>query len=140
MRVGSHQAQGLLILLGGWITLAITMGPDLAALWRLQQSARTTDGVVRAVDPQQHRHVTFTYVVGETTYTGTETASYRIGDRVTVYYAPRRPEDASLSEPAKLFRANLIGAAILGLLVPIVAQVVVARAASRAHRADSATP
>src|ERR1700694_3140043 len=96
-----------------WFALTIAFGaigivtlnwPEALAL---ATRAVEVQGTVVSKEPENHKFIQYTYVVGEATYSGLGSAGrdnptfeqLKIGDRVKLYYDPDSPKESILGDP-----------------------------------------
>ena len=93
---------------------------------------QTTIGVLTAHEPQNHDRYEFSYVVGEKSFKAWHVGTVNcdqdalvVGNRVTVYYDPRHPDDAhlcSFSRTLKDERDILMGLSVFGGVLVLIAK------------------
>lgn len=102
-----------LFVLCSWTVVVGVCGVRLAHLWELR-SASSVDGLIVAIDSDDHDRATYRYRVRGVEYTGQELPSrYHLDEAVTVYYVSERPWVSTLVEPREGIRDSLKGMAIL---------------------------
>lgn len=104
-----------------------------------------TRGRVTAKEPENHRFVRYSYVVGGIGHDGLGSAGFgnpefdqiRIGDNVTVYYDPQSPQTSFLGDPKHQLQSITRGVVFITVCFPLFAVLaLLARDRKRATRAE----
>jgi Protein of unknown function (DUF3592) len=117
-----------------WSILAISalFAAALVLRWPTYHGLSTRGTATRArvieKQPENHRFVRYSYVVGDRTYDGLGNAGdgnpefdeIHVGDEVNVYYDPQNPETSFLGNPNHQLQSITRGVVFITVVLPLV--------------------
>jgi hypothetical protein len=121
-----------LICFGVWLlfaALAVAIGLSLTDWLGYRQLSKgvETRGIVTAKEPNNHEIIRYSYTVGEQTYKGLGHGGdgnpsfddLKIGDKVSVFYDPAKPEHSAMGFPQDHLRVEAAGIIFLVIFLPL---------------------
>jgi len=125
-------SKSVLITISIWLTLTIGFAAlgvfalDWQKWHKLAKQGVETKGKVVGKEPDNHRFIRYSYVVGQRTYTGLGSAGGRnpefeqmnIGDGITVTYDSEKPEESISGDPKSQAGSVTFGVLFLAIVGP----------------------
>ena len=119
-----------------WLAIYICFAILIAFLtgtehYRLAKSGVNTKGTITATEPENHRTVRYSYVIGQTNYVGGESVGggfeqLKIGDPVEVFYVPDEPNISCICDPVAEWSEDKFSTALAPLMFSTFIVIVIA--------------